>query len=155
MTAPIGELITQDDVLLDVDAATREDLLSRAAAFMAARHGLSAPAVRDALTARERLGSTALGHGVALPHARMQGLRKPVAAFLRTRAPIAYDAPDGRPVSQFLVLLVPAEAREHHLELMGCAACQFADRDFRVRLKSAANSSAVADLFDYLPDAPA
>jgi nitrogen PTS system EIIA component len=153
MIAPIGELIAPDDVLLEVDADSRDVLLARAAAFLAARHHLPERAVFEGLMAREHLGSTALGHGVALPHARMATLRVPVAAFLRTRAPIAFDAPDGRPANTFLILLVPAEAAEHHLALMSCAARQFGDRDFRVRLKATQDRAGIAQLFGYLPDA--
>jgi PTS system nitrogen regulatory IIA component len=149
--APIGELIKRDDVLLDVEAATRDELLARAAAFLATRHGLPQRAIFDGLMAREHLGSTALGHGVALPHARMTTLQHAVAAFLRTRAPIDFEAPDHRPVSVFLILLVPAEASDRHLALMGCAASQFGDRGFRVQLKSAQEPDQIADLLRRLP----
>ena len=150
--APIGELIHRDDVLLDVDAPTREDVLERAAAFLAKRHGLSQSAVFDSLMARELLGSTALGHGVALPHARMTTLRSPVAVLVRTRAPIDFGAPDRRPVNVFLVLLVPSEASERHLALMGCAAQQFGDRNFRTQLKSENDAAQLADLLRSLPE---
>lgn len=150
--APIGELIKRDDVLLDVEAATREELLGRAAAFLATRHGLPQRSIFEGLVARETLGSTALGHGVALPHARMGTLQYAIAAFLRTRAPIDFDAPDHRPVSVFLVLLVPAEASDRHLALMGCAASQFGDRGFRMQLKSAQDPVEIANLLRRLPE---
>jgi nitrogen PTS system EIIA component len=152
--APLAELIGKDEVLLDVDASSREALLAKAAQFLAARHNLPERAIVDALSAREALGSTALGHGVALPHARMASVHAPVAVFLKTRAPIAFDAPDGRPVGEFLVLLVPSEAAERYLAFMGCAARQFGDRDFRVRLKAATSAASIARLFEYLPDTP-
>ena len=150
--APIGELIDDTRVLLDVDVKSRDELLARAAAFLAGRCSLSQSAILDSLEARERLGSTALGHGVALPHARIRGLQKPVAAFVRTRTPIDFDAPDHRPVNVFLVLLVPAEASEQHLALMSCAARQFADRDFRLRLKTTADAYDIAQLLGRLPE---
>lgn len=150
--APIGELIKRDDVLLDVEAVTREELLARAAEFLATRHGLPQRSIFDGLMAREHLGSTALGHGVALPHARMATLQHAVAAFLRTRAPIDFGAPDHRPVSVFLILLVPAEASDRHLALMGCAASQFGDRAFRVQLKGAQDPHEIADLLRRWPE---
>jgi len=152
MTAPIGELLGPEDVYLDVPADSREALLERAAALLAKRSGLADRRVYDQLVARERLGSTALGHGIALPHARIPGLARPYAALIRTRGGIEFDAPDRRPVHVFLVLLVPAESADRHLALMACAAQQFADREFRVKLKSAGGPGEIAGLFDYLPE---
>src|SRR5690348_6144676 len=97
MTTPISELLAPADVFLDVDARSRDELLMLAAERLAPGVGVPARVVYDALRARESLGSTALGHGVALPHARMS-IEKPVAAFLRARTGIDYQAPDGRPV---------------------------------------------------------
>lgn len=145
-TSPIGEILTHDDVLLDVEAETRDAVLRAAAALLEKHCHRARTEIFDALTAREQLGSTALGHGVALPHARLEGLQRPVAAFLRTRAPVVFDAPDSRPVNVFLALLVPKEASEQHLALMACAARQFGDRDVRIQLKSAGDPSRVVEL---------
>jgi len=112
--------------------------------------GVPARVVYDALRARESLGSTALGHGVALPHARMS-IEKPVAAFLRARTGIDYQAPDGRPVRFFLVLLVPMEAVDRHLALTACAARQFDDPAFRAHMRAANLPREIADLFSVLP----
>lgn len=149
--APIGALLSPGDVLLDVDAASRDALLARAAAHLADRCALPRRTIFDSLVARERLGSTALGHGVALPHARMASLAQAYVLFLRTREAIDFDAPDRRPVSLFLVLLIPRDS-EHHLELMACAAQQLGDRAFRRELKSATDAAHVAALFDHLPN---
>ena len=151
-TSPIGEILTPDDVLLDIDAETREALLRAAASLLEKHCHRAHTEIFDALTAREQLGSTALGHGVALPHARLTGLQRPVAAFLRTRAPIAFDAPDARPVNVFLALLVPKEASEQHLAIMACAAQQFSDRDVRMRLKTLQDRRQIADVFATMPE---
>ncbi|HLJ74367.1 MAG TPA: PTS sugar transporter subunit IIA [Thermoanaerobaculia bacterium] len=151
-TSPIGEILTPDDVLLDIDAETRDALLRAAASLLEKRCHRARTEIFDALTAREQLGSTALGHGVALPHARLTGLQRPVAAFLRTRAPIAFDAPDARPVNVFLALLVPKEASEQHLAMMACAARQFSDRDVRMRLKTLEDRQQIADVFANMPE---
>lgn len=147
MANPISELLGPHDVLLDVDCPDSEALFAKAAALMAARSGIPGHSIANSLTERERLGSTGLGHGVALPHARMPNLRHAAAAVVRTRVPIAFDAPDGRPVSCFLFLLVPADAAEHHLALMASAATLFSERRFREQLRTARDASAVIGLF--------
>lgn len=126
---PLGALLRDEDVLLDVDAGSREELLQVIAVHFAARHhGLHAERIYDALAARERLGSTALGHGVALPHARLEDVREAAGVFVRTRHPIPFGAPDGKPVSLVLALLVPQHATEAHLHLLAAAAEAFASR---------------------------
>jgi nitrogen PTS system EIIA component len=144
MANSIAELLTPADVLLDVDCSTREALFARVGRILAARHGISERAIVTGLT---ELGSTGLGHGVALPHARMPDLPHAVAAFVRTQAPITFDAPDGRLVSCLLFLLVPAHAAEHHLALMASAATRFSDRAFREQLRVAPDAAAVVALF--------
>ena len=150
MNTPIGALIGPEEVLLDVDASSRGALLEQAAARLAERCGLPRKAIFDSLLARERLGSTALGHGVALPHARIAALARAFALFVRAREGIDFDAPDRQPVSVFVVLLIPQDS-EHHLALMACAAQQLGDRDFRRELKTSADRARVAALFATLP----
>lgn len=151
-TSPIGEILAPDDVLLDADAETRDALLRVAASLLEKHCHRARTEIFDALAAREQLGSTALGHGVALPHARLAGLQRPVAAFLRTRVPIDFDAPDARPVNVFLALLVPKEASEQHLALMASAARQFSDRDIRMRLKTLEDRRQIADVLAQMPE---
>ncbi len=150
--SPIGELLRAEDVRLDVDAANRDELLAHAAALLARRSRLTEHSILQGLQSRERLGSTALGHGVALPHARVLGLPAPVAVFLRTLHAIPFNAPDGHLVESFLVLLVPAEASDRHLALMACAASQFADRSFRACLRVAPDAATVVELFACPPE---
>jgi len=80
-------------------------------------HGLNRALVTDSLFTRERLGSTGLGHGVAIPHGRIKGLKSPMAAVLQLAQPIAFDAPDDLPVSLLIFLLVPEAATQKHLEI--------------------------------------
>ena len=72
----------------------------------------------DSLFAREKLGSTGLGQGIAIPHGRIKGLKDALGAFVRPRQPIPFDAPDGKPVSLVFVLLVPEQATEKHLQIL-------------------------------------
>jgi len=149
---PIGELLQAEDICLDVDVASKDELLDRISEILAKRHNLPRDEVRESLVAREELGSTALGHGVAIPHARMKHLQRAAGSFVRTRSPIPFDAPDGRAVSSVLALLVPAEATDQHLELMANAASMLGNKGFRVQLKSCAQPCDVEDLFSGWPD---
>lgn len=90
--------------------------------------------VFDALFAREKLGSTALGQGVALPHGRLKGLKNPVAVLLRPVEPIPFDAPDSLPVTLIVALLVPAQATNVHLQLLSELAQMLSDRVMREKL---------------------
>lgn len=121
-------------VRLDLRAGAVRQVLTEAALLLAAVHGLRADTVADALWAREQLASTALGQGVALPHARIPGLREPHAAYLRLAPALPFDAPDDRPVSDVFVLLVPERAREQHLQLLAGMAERFAEPAWRERL---------------------
>jgi PTS system nitrogen regulatory IIA component len=150
---PIGELLRPEDIDLDVDVSSKSELFDRVAAIVARRQGLPRGPVLDALADRERLGSTALGHGVAIPHARMKQLLHPAGAFVRTRCPIPFDAPDGRPVSNVLTLLVPATATDRHLELMANAASMFGDRAFRGQLRNCTTADEVEALIAGWPAA--
>jgi mannitol/fructose-specific phosphotransferase system IIA component (Ntr-type) len=81
-------------------------------------HGLSRALITDSLFARERLGSTGLGHGVAIPHGRIKGLKAPMAAVFQLAQPIGFDAPDEQPVGLLIFLLVPEAATQKHLEIL-------------------------------------
>ena len=151
----LGELLAVDNVRLDFEASDPTQVLQQIAALLAARHGLSRNAVLESLTAREHLGSTGVGHGVAIPHARMNQCAAAAGAFVRTKAAIPFDAPDGRPVSIFLGLIVPNKANERHLKLLATAASMFSDKGFREKLKTCADPKAAIDLLAAWPDAPA
>jgi PTS system nitrogen regulatory IIA component len=152
---PIGELLALDDVRLDVDVSTKAQLLEQVAALLATRHGLSKTLVLESLTVREQLGSTGVGHGVAIPHARMNQCAVPAAAFVRTKVAIPFDAPDGKPASVFLGLIVPNKANERHLQLLATAAGMLSDRIFRDKLKTSTDPTTVRELLAAWPEAPA
>ena len=101
--------------------------------------GLDAGEVSEALLERERLGSTGLGHGVAIPHGRIKGLKAPMAAVLQLAQPIGFDAPDEQPVGLLIFLLVPEAATQKHLEILSEIAELLSDADLRERIKSAAS----------------
>lgn len=130
----IAELLPESRVAVSLDAATKRDLFASIAGLFERDGGLARNVVVEALTAREKLGSTGLGQGIAIPHGRIKGLQEARGAFVRLAQPIAFDAPDARPVSQIFVLLVPELATERHLELLSELAQMFSERAFRERL---------------------
>lgn len=131
----IAPLLAPARICLDLDVSSKSRLFEIAGQLFAANLALDAERIMESLVKREAVGSTGLGQGMALPHARIKGLRQAVAAFVRVSPPIPFDAPDGKPVSELLVLLVPEEAIEAHLQLVAEAAQIFADRRFREHLR--------------------
>ena len=144
----VAELLPASNILLDVDAGTKARLFDAVGALVETSSGLPRALVVDSLAARERLGSTGLGQGVAIPHGRIKGLREAQGAFVRLRAPIPFDAPDGKPVAQVFVLLVPEQATERHLQLLSELAQMFSDKAFRDQLAAASSPVALRALFD-------
>jgi nitrogen PTS system EIIA component len=152
---PVGELLRSDDIRLDSDIASKSQLLEELAAMLAARHGLSKPVILESLRVREQMGSTGVGHGFAIPHARMSQCVTATAALVRTKYAIPFDAPDGRPVSVFLGLIVPHKANEAHLQLLATAAGMFSDRGLRDQLRTGADPDALRETIAAWPDPPA
>ncbi|AMW81527.1 PTS IIA-like nitrogen-regulatory protein PtsN [Pseudomonas yamanorum] len=100
-------------------------------------------AVYEALIAREKLGSTGFGNGIAIPHCRLQGCESPVSALLHLDAPIDFDAIDGAPVDLLFVLLVPQAATDAHLELLRQIASMLDRKEVRDKLRSAPSNEAL------------
>lgn len=109
-------------------------------------HGLSRALITDSLFARERLGSTGLGHGVAIPHGRIKGLKAPMAAVFQLARAIVFDAPDEQPVQLLIFLLVPEAATQQHLEILSEIAELLSDSGLRESLKSANDAQALHEL---------
>jgi PTS system nitrogen regulatory IIA component len=150
----IAELLPTGNILLDLDAGSKSRLFDAVGALFEANHGLSRQTVVNSLQAREKLGSTGLGQGIAIPHGRIRGLREAQGAFIRLKSPIPFDAPDGKPVAQVFILLVPEQATEQHLQLLSELAQMFSDRDFRGRLAAAPDAGAVHRLFEQWATSP-
>jgi PTS system nitrogen regulatory IIA component len=136
------------EIALDLDARGKTEVLEAVAKVLNGSCQIDAAVIFRALRRREQAGSTAVGDGLAIPHARVPGIAAPVTLFARTRSPVRFGGPDGKPVSEFFVILVPSEgATEAHLQLLGAVAELFSDVDFRARLAAAHSASAVADAF--------
>jgi len=128
-------------------AASKKRILEQAAQLLAAHNEEpSAEQIFERLLERERLGSTGLAGGVALPHARMSGIQETRGAFLRLAEPVEFDALDGNPVDLVFALLVPEDATEEHLQLLAQLAAMFNDEELREQLRTAEAGEALAIL---------
>lgn len=147
----IANLLTSDDVVVGLDASSKKRVFEQAGLHFENRHGITRSTVYDALFAREKMGSTGLGLGIAIPHGRIKGLKEARGAFFRLATPVQFDAPDGQPVNLVFVLLVPEAASEHHLQLLSELAQMFSDKAFREKLAAAPDVSAAHALFAQWP----
>ena len=142
----LASILPASQVLVGVDATSKKRAFEEAGLLFENQHGLSRALITDSLFARERLGSTGLGHGVAVPHGRVKGLKNPLAAVIRVEQPIPFDAPDEEPVSLLIFLLVPEAATQRHLEILSEIAELLSDREMREKLKTAPDAATVHEL---------
>ncbi|MCK6404693.1 MAG: PTS IIA-like nitrogen regulatory protein PtsN [Rhodocyclaceae bacterium] len=143
----LAKLLPPENILLDLDAGSKKRVFEQAGLLFENNHGIARATVFDSLFAREKLGSTGLGQGVAIPHGRIKGLKDARGAFLRLAAAVPFDAPDGKPVSLLFVLLVPEQANELHLQILSELAQRFSERSFRDALSAAPDAAAAHALF--------
>ena len=133
----LEEILAPQCVCSGVSAASKKRTLEMLGEILAnAEPGLSARAVFDRLVARERLGSTGLGEGCALPHARVPGLDRALAAFLRLEKGVDFDSPDREPVDVVIGLLVPEESTDEHLEILAGIARILSNESVRSSVRS-------------------
>jgi len=142
----LSRLLPISNVVLDLDLTSKKRVFEHVGLLFENSLGLARGQIFDALFARERLGSTGLGHGIAIPHGRMKGLKEAVGAFIRVKAPIPFEAPDGNPVSLIFVLLVPEKATDVHLQILSELAQMFSEREMRTALAGAQDAPAAQRL---------
>ena len=130
----LANILPRTNVLLDVDASDKPRLFEHIAIFLETQGELSREDVLESLMAREVVGSTGLGRGVAVPHGRVKGLKSPTAAFVRMREPLPFDSPDGEPVKVMIVVLIPDNVTQQHLEILSEIAERFSSEAFRTML---------------------
>ena len=133
----IADILRPEDVILDLRAADKPRLVEELARRSAELAGIEASAIADVLNARERLGSTGMGAGIAIPHARLASLTRPVGLFARLRTPIDFDAIDGQRVDLVFLLLLPAQAQGDHLNALACVARKLRDDQVKAELRKA------------------
>lgn len=130
-------ILSPEHVQVDVSATSKKRTFEYVGLLFERLNGIARADVSDNLFARERLGSTGLGYGVAIPHGRIKGLSQPLAAVLRLQQPIGFDAPDEQPVKLLFFLLVPEAATQQHLEILSEVAEMLSDHALREQLMSA------------------
>ena len=142
----LADLIEPDRVIFAARASNKQQLLQDLASRAATLLNLDARAIFDALQAREGLGSTGLGNGFALPHARVEGLKQLFGMFMRLNRPIHFDSIDGKPVDLVFLLLIPATAGSEHLGALAAVSRHLRDQEFMAELRKASSAAALCKL---------
>lgn len=137
----LASILPAAQVLVNVDATSKKRAFEEAGLLFESLHGLSRALITDSLFARERLGSTGLGHGVAIPHGRIKGLKAPMAAVFQLQNPIGFDAPDEQAVGLLIFLLVPEAATQKHLEILSEIAELLSDAPLREKIKASTDAA--------------
>lgn len=137
------DLVTPGSVLADVSASTRKALLSHVALAAEQAFGLDATTAADLLVEREKLGTTAFGNGIAIPHARMANLTRVHGVFVRTRNAVDYGAIDDLPVDLVFALFSPVDAGADHLKALARVSRALRDAPFRAKLRGAGSADAL------------
>jgi PTS system nitrogen regulatory IIA component len=136
----IHNVLTPNHLSHNLQVTSKKRILDEVARLLAQGEvPVTEAEVLQALTAREKLGATGLGHGVAIPHGRMNGISEPVGAFIKLKHPVEYDAHDAQPVDLVFGLMVPSEANESHLKLLAAIAEKFSDDAFCIAIRSSAD----------------
>lgn len=142
----LASILSAAQVQVQVDVSSKKRAFEEAGLLFENLHGLSRAFVTDSLFSRERLGSTGLGHGVAIPHGRIKGLKSPMAAVFQLAHPIAFEAPDELPVGLMIFLLVPEAATQKHLEILSEIAEMLSDATLRGKLAASTDATELHQL---------
>ena len=143
----LSRLLPLENIVLDFEATSKKRVFESIGLLFENNQGIAQRMVFDSLLARERLGSTGLGQGIAIPHGRVEGIKEAKGAFIRLSSPVPFESPDGKPVSMLFALLVPEHAAEQHLQILAELAELFSDRVRRDALKAAVTTEEVREIF--------
>lgn len=142
----LGELLLPNAIVARARWQGRRQVLAEMSGMMARALGLDVREVHEAVQERERLGSTGVGEGVAIPHARIETLSRPVGGFARLLEPADFDAIDERPADLIFMLLAPTDAGADHLRALAKAARMFRQEAIRTALREAQTEEAVLNI---------
>jgi PTS system nitrogen regulatory IIA component len=142
----VAKLLPLPNVIVDLDVTSKKRVFEQVGLLFENNHQIARSQVFDSLFAREKLGSTGLGQGVAIPHGRIKGMKEALGALVRMRQAIPFDAPDSQPVALIFVLLVPDRATDVHLQILSELAQMFSDKAFRERLLGATGAAELHQL---------
>ena len=132
----IVDILAPEHVILDLRVGDKRRLIDEIARLGARVAGVEASTIAETLNARERLGSTGMGSGIALPHARLATLTRPFGMFVRLRTPLDFDAIDGQRIDLVFALLLPAQSQGEHLNALACVARKLRDEEVRTALRA-------------------
>ncbi len=151
----ISQLLSVERVVCNVAVSSKKRALEAVSHLLAesSETGLSEIDIFDGLIAREKLGSTGLGHGVAIPHGRFKNVAGAAAVFIKFEQGIDFDAIDAAPVDLVFALMVPEDSTEEHLQLLSSLAEMFSDAAVRERLRQCNSSAEIIDVFRQRPPA--
>ena len=152
---PLSEFLSAQRIVVLDDAGSRDAVIDAAARLLVDGTGCDAAAIADSLRQRERMGSTAIGHGVAIPHGRNAAFDTTRAAFLRLSPPVEFNSADGEPVDLVFAMAVPADFNQQHLQLLSDIAERCADPGFRAALRQARDVQALRAILLATPAAQA
>ena len=143
----LNSILSPGRTLCGAPGSSKKRVLENIAHFICEDSPLiNANQLFDSLIARERLGSTGLGHGIAIPHCRMKSCNKVIGSLIKLEQPIDFDAMDNEPVDLLFVLLVPDQAHDEHLQVLAKLAELFSDEGFCQQLRSAGDNDALYQL---------
>ncbi|MBM3342252.1 MAG: PTS sugar transporter subunit IIA [Betaproteobacteria bacterium] len=137
----VAQILPLSNVVIDMDVSSKKRVFEQVGLLFENNHSIARAQVFDSLFAREKLGSTALGQGVAIPHGHVKGIKSAVGALVRAKVPIPFDAPDGQGVSLIFLLMVPERATDQHLQILSELAEMFSDPSFRGQMLAAASAA--------------
>ncbi len=152
---PLTDILTPQAILPSVKAGSKKQLLQELAAFAASQSGLSESDVYEALLQRERLGSTGIGHGIAIPHGKLPKLNQLFGIFARLEKPLDFEALDGEPVDLIFLLLAPEGAGADHLKALSRVARALRDPAIAQKLRKSHDASALFAMLTQTPTATA
>ena len=146
MANDLTSLLAEGVILGPQSSESRKQILSTLADAIGAKHGIDGRDIFDAVIERENLGSTSVGEGVAIPHARIPALDKPVGAFVKLDQGVDFDAIDGRPCDLIFMLLAPHAAGADHLRALAQVSRTFRNADLRAALRDASDVDAIQQI---------
>jgi len=144
----ISALLSPKSIFLDVEITSKKKLLELIAGVVAERTQLSESTIFNNLLSRERLGSTALGRGFAVPHARLEQLDRTLACFFRLKDAVNFEAPDGQPVDLVFTIIIPEEATEEHLLILSSLARVFSSEEVCETIRKAGDKDEIAQIIE-------
>ncbi|MEM6679115.1 MAG: PTS sugar transporter subunit IIA [Pseudomonadota bacterium] len=139
----LSDILAPGAVMPTVRSTSKKHVFQEIATRMGEIYDLPSRRIFEGLNARERLGSTAMGYGVAIPHARIEGLDRIAGLFARLETPIELDAADGKGVDLLMVLLAPDDAGADHLRALAKVSRLLREEAFRVKLRQTTTANAL------------